>query len=209
MSQTTVGKPWYRQPSLWARRLYNWVIHWASTPYAVPALFIVAFVESSIFPIPPDVLLMAMALGRPAQAFFYAFICSLGSVIGGLLGYVIGYFLWEAARSFFIPNVFSQELFDLVQKKYELYSFWVVFIAAFTPIPYKIFTIAGGVCHINLGGFILASAIGRSARFFIVATILYFLGEKAKRFIEKHFEWLTLAFGILLAGGFVLIKKVM
>ena len=103
--------PWYRYPSIWLRRLYNWVIHWADTPYSVPALFLVAFIESSFFPIPPDVLLMALALGRPSKAFYFALICSLGSVMGGMFGYAIGYSLWNMTRPIFIPHIFSQKIF--------------------------------------------------------------------------------------------------
>ena len=191
------------------RKLYNWVLHWAQTPYSVPVLFGLAFIESSIFPIPPDVLLIAMVLSRPPRAFHYAAICSVGSVIGGLFGYAIGYFLWQTLHGFFIAHIFSQHIFDVVSQKYEVYSFWVVFTAALTPIPYKIFTIAGGVCGINLAGFLIASIIGRSMRFFLVATLLYFWGEKTKKFISRYLEWLTIAFAALLILGFVVIKKML
>ncbi|MCM8813610.1 MAG: DedA family protein [Candidatus Omnitrophica bacterium] len=199
--------PWYAYPAMLMRRIYAWVLHWSATPYNVPALFVIAFAESSFFPVPPDVLLMAMALSMLRQAFFYALICSVGSVCGGLFGYGIGYFLWEKLHAFFIPHIFSQVLFDAVRLKYEMYSFWVVFLAAFTPIPYKIFTIAAGVCGISLPGFLLASVVGRSLRFFMVAGLLYCFGEKMKRFIERYFEWLTLAFAALIVVGFLLVKK--
>ena len=202
------GVVWYRYPSSVLLQVYDWVLHWAGTKYAVPALFAVAFVESSFFPIPPDILLMAMALYYPSRAFFYALVCSAGSVIGGMFGYVIGYFLWGLVHSFFIPHIFSQEVFNMVQGKFELYSFWVIFIAAFTPIPYKVFTISAGVCHIPLAGFILASLLGRSLRFFLVAGFLYFFGEKTKNFISKYFEWLTILFAALLLGGFWMAKKI-
>lgn len=189
------------------RKLYNWVLHWAKTPYSLPVLFGLAFIESSVFPIPPDVLLIAMVLSRPAQAFYYAGICSVGSVAGGLFGYAIGHFLWQAVHGFFIPHIFSQAAFDWVSQKYAVYSFWVVFTAAFTPIPYKIFTIAAGVCGIHLAGFLIASVIGRSMRFFLVAAILYFWGEKTKNFISRYLEWLTIAFAALLILGFIVVKK--
>ncbi len=189
------------------RKLYNWVLHWARTPYSVPVLFGLAFIESSVFPIPPDVLLIAMVLTHPPRAFYYATICSVGSVVGGLFGYAIGHFLWQTLHGFFIPHIFSQHIFDVVSQKYEVYSFWVVFTAALTPIPYKIFTIAAGVCGINLAGFLIASIIGRSMRFFLVAAILYFWGEKTKNFISRYLEWLTLAFAALLILGFFWIKR--
>jgi membrane protein YqaA with SNARE-associated domain len=189
------------------RRLYDWVTHWASTPYAVPALFVLAVAESSFFPIPPDVLLIALAFEYPARAFYYAAVTSVGSVLGGIIGYAIGFFLWEAVGGFFMSHVFSPEIFAAVQSKYELYSFWVVFAAAFTPIPYKVFTIAAGVFGINFPGFVIASIVGRSLRFFIEATALYFFGPKAKPFVEKYFEWLALGFTVLLILGFVVLKN--
>ncbi len=198
---------WYRLPAVWGKRLYNWMIHWADTPYGVPALFCLSFAESSFFPIPPDVLLMALAMGQPARSYYFALICSAGSVLGGLAGYMIGYFFWEAVHGIFIPHVFSQELFDMVCRKYQEESFLIVFLAAFTPIPYKVITIAGGVCQISVPGFLLASAVGRSGRFFIVSTVFYFFGAPAKKFIDKYFEALSLAFGVLLVLGFVAAQR--
>ncbi len=189
------------------RRLYDWVIGFAAKPYALLVLMIVAFAESSCFIIPPDVLLIAMGLAKPKKAFFYALVCSIFSVLGGLLGYFIGYYLWVAVKGFFIPHIFSQGLFDLVSSKYNLYSFWIVFAAAFTPIPYKVFTITGGVCSVNLMGFFLASVVGRSLRFFLVSAIFYFFGEKAKKFIDDYFGWLTLGLTALLILGFYYIKR--
>ncbi|MEW5895866.1 MAG: VTT domain-containing protein [Candidatus Omnitrophota bacterium] len=199
--------PWFRYPSIWTRQLYLWMIHWADTPYGVPALFLIAVAESSCFPLPPDILLIALALSKPARAFFYALICSIGSVLGGLLGYALGFFFWNAVGNFFLTHIISPELFQTVCHKYQLYSFWIVFSAAFTPIPYKVFTITSGVSHVNIWGFLIASVIGRSMRFFLVAAILYFFGEAAKKFIEKHFEWITLVFTALLILGFVFIEK--
>jgi membrane protein YqaA with SNARE-associated domain len=198
---------WFQYPSVWIRNLYRWVVHWAETPYGVLALFFIAVIESSVFPIPPDVLLIVLAFSIPHRAFYYALICSAGSVLGGVLGYLIGYFLWEAVGPFFLTYVFSEELFHLVQKKYEMHSFWIVFAAAFTPIPYKIFTISAGVFNISFAGFLVASSIGRSLRFFLVAGIFYLFGQKAKRFIEKYFDWLAIVFTVLLILGFVMVKK--
>lgn len=197
------------------RSLYDWVLHWAHTPYGTPALFLLALTESSVFPIPPDVLLIALAVSIPARAFKYAFICSLGSVLGGILGYAIGYLLWYGsdgtfsafARFFFdyIPG-FTVQVFNLVQNKYNENAFLAVFTAGFTPIPYKVFTIAGGVCKINFFEFILASLVGRSLRFFLVAGIIWKFGEPITRWIDKYFNKLALLFTVLLIGGFVVVK---
>jgi len=191
----------------WTSRLYRWVIHWAGTPYAVAALFVLAVAESSFFPIPPDVLLIAMAFSVPTRAFYYALVCSTGSVIGGIIGYAIGMFCWSLVGDFFLTHIISEELFAVVTGKYQLYSFWIVFTAALTPIPYKIFTITAGVSGINFVGFVVASIVGRSLRFFLIATLMYFFGEKAKKFIERYFEWITLAFVALLVLGFLAVKR--
>jgi len=127
------------------RRLYAWVLHWADHRWALPALAVLAFAESSFFPIPPDVLLVALTLGRPQRAWLYAGVCSLASVVGGAAGYLIGALLWEATHDWFIPLVFSQEVFDHVGALYQDNAFLAIFTAAFTPIPYKVFTIAAGV----------------------------------------------------------------
>ena len=190
------------------RRLYAWVLHWADHRWALPALALLAFAESSFFPIPPDVLLIALVLGRPRRAWLYALVCSLSSVAGGVAGYAIGALLWEATRHWFIPLVFSQEMFDHVGALYQDNAFLAIFTAAFTPIPYKVFTIAAGVFHeqVGLGVLVLASALGRPARFFLVAGLLKWQGERMKSFIDKYFDWLALAFVAMLAGGFLLAK---
>lgn len=192
------------------RRLYHWVLHWADHRWAVPALALLAFAESSFFPVPPDVLLIALTLGRPRRAWWYAGVCSLGSVAGGVLGYLIGALLWEAVQGWFIPLLFSQEIFDHVAALYGRNAFWAIFTAAFTPIPYKVFTIAAGVFHeqVALGVLVLASALGRPLRFFLVAGLLRFFGEPMKAFIERWFDWLALAFAVLLIGSFLLVKLI-
>jgi membrane protein YqaA with SNARE-associated domain len=194
-----------RRPHL-IRRLYDWVLNWAETPYGVWALFILAFAESSFFPIPPDVLLIALAFSIPARAFRYALISAIGSVLGGLAGYGIGFGLWEAAHGLFIPHVFSQAAFDSVVGYYAKYDFWIVFTAAFTPIPYKVITITAGVCRINLPMFIIASAVGRAARFFLVAWLIHHFGKPIRTFIEKYFNLVTVLFTVGLIGGFVLLR---
>jgi len=190
------------------RRLYAWVLHWADHRWALPALAVLAFAESSFFPIPPDVLLIALTLGRPERAWLYALTCSLASVAGGALGYAIGALLWEVSKDWFIPLVFRQEVFDHVGALYQDNAFLAIFTAAFTPIPYKVFTVAAGVFHeqVGLGVLLLASAMGRPARFFLVAGLLKWQGERMKHFIDKYFDWLAIAFVVLLVGGFLLVK---
>lgn len=199
------------RPMAWLRRMYDWVLHWAETPYGAPALFLLAFAESSFFPVPPDVLLIALTLGMPRRAWRYALVCSVGSLAGAALGYGIGYGAWESLKGFFIPYLFSQEAFDNVGRLYQDNAALAIFTAAFTPIPYKVFTVAAGVWHehVSLVVLLAASAVGRPLRFFLVAGLLRFFGPPVKRFIDRYFDWLALAFGVLLIGGFVVVKKVL
>ena len=197
------------------KRLYDWVLSWSQTPYGTLALFILAFSESVFFPIPPDVLLIALALGSVAKSFRFALICTLGSVTGAFVGYGIGYYAWmtpsgeftEFANFFFnhIPG-FTQKLFYSIKELYNEWDFWIVFTAGFTPIPYKVFTITSGVFDINLLMFFIASAISRGARFFLVAYLIWKFGPTIKAFIDKYFNLLAIAFTVLLVGGFVIIK---
>ncbi|MBI4576345.1 MAG: DedA family protein [Planctomycetes bacterium] len=190
------------------RRLYDWVLHWADTPQGEPALAALSFAESSFFPVPPDVLQIALTLGRPARWARHAAISTVASVLGGLAGYALGHGLWQALETpfyLYVPG-FTPERFGLVRDYYGRYDAWVVFIAAFTPIPYKVFTIAGGVCRIDLGAFLVASAVGRGARFFLVGAVLRRWGAPARAFIERHFNWLTVAFVVLLLGGFLVLR---
>ncbi len=188
------------------RKLYDWVLNWANTRYGVPALAVVSFLESSFFPVPPDPLLMALSLGKPERSFWYAAVCSLMSVLGGILGYFIGWGIWELVSGYFFTYVFSQEAFMYVSGKYEENAFLAILGAAFTPIPYKVFTIAAGVFKIHLLELVIASVIGRSARFFIEAGLIYFYGVKIKYFIDKYFNLLVTLFFILLVLGFVAVK---
>ncbi len=191
------------------RRLYDWVLGWAETPYGVPALFVIAFAESSFFPIPPDVLLIALALAVPTKAYRFALWCSLGSVLGGMFGYLLGFALWSSVEPLLIPHVFSTEKFAHVTDIYDRYGIPFVFAAGFTPIPYKIFTVAGGVAQINFFGFVGASIVGRSARFFLVAWVIRRYGDAARGFIDRYFNLVTLAFTVLLVGAFLLLKVVL
>ncbi len=192
----------------WLRKLYDWVLTWAASPYAVPALFMLAFAESSFFPVPPDVLLIALAISVPERAFFFALICAVGSVLGGVGGYIIGYGFMEAVGDRIIHFYGFAEQWARVGDMYNRYAGWAVGIAGFTPIPYKVFTIAAGAFKINFPIFLVASAISRSARFFLLALLIYHFGPPIRLFIDKYFNLLVIAFTVLLLGGFLLIKYV-
>ncbi len=191
------------------KRLYDWVLHWAETPYGVPALFILAFAESSFFPVPPDVLLIALALGISRKAFRFAFISTIGSVLGGIGGYLIGLQLMESLGIPILQAYGAMDKFEWIAETYRQYDAWAVGIAGFTPIPYKVFTIAAGAAEINFVVFVVASFLSRGARFFIVAGLIYVFGPKIKALIDRYFNLLTVAFVVLLVGGFVLIKTVL
>ena len=191
------------------KKMYDWVLHWAETPYAVPALFLLAFAESSFFPVPPDVLLIALAISIPKKAFKYALICMVGSVIGGIVGYGIGLYGYESVGKPIVDFYHGQEVMDLIKTKYDQHGFLGILIAAITPIPYKVFTIASGVFKFDFGLFTLASIIGRSTRFFLVAALIWKFGSPIRNFIEKYFNLLSILFVVLLVGGFLLIKYVL
>lgn len=197
-----------RKPNV-LRRLYNWVLSWADTPYGVPALFVLAVAESSFFPIPPDVLLLALGLAIPSKAWRYALWCTVGSVVGGMIGYYIGFALWSSVEPMVIPHLFSAEKFAEVTGLYNDYGVPIVFAAGFTPIPYKVFTVAGGVAEINFPAFVGTSIVGRGARFFLVAAIIRRYGDTARDLIDRYFNLVTLAFTALLIGAFLLLKVVL
>lgn len=197
------------------RKLYDWVLSWAYTPYGAIALFILAFAESSFFPISPDVLLIALVLGARKKAFRFALICTAGSISGAILGYLIGHYLWwttgnefSSVAGFFFSNFpgFTEEMFFRIQQLYSYYNFWIVFAAGFTPLPYKVFTVSAGAFNINFPLFMIASIIGRGARFFLVSALIWKYGPPIKSFIDKYFNLLAILFTILLIGGFVLIN---
>lgn len=194
-----------RRPGL-LRRLYDWTVGWSERKGAVWALFLIAVIESSVFPIPPDVLLLALAVGSPQRSLWFAAVTSAGSVIGGIIGYAIGHWAWHLVSGFFIPYIFPQAAFDRVQELYQGNAFVAILSAAFTPIPYKVFTVAAGVFEVSLTTLVAASAIGRSARFFMVGGAIYLFGAQVKVIIEKYFDWLAWALLILGVGGFVAIK---
>ncbi|MBN1763772.1 MAG: DedA family protein [Sedimentisphaerales bacterium] len=249
------------------RRLYDWVLHWADTPYGGWALFILAFAESSFFPVPPDVLLAPLTLGNRKKWFRFALSCSLASVVGGMFGYLIGFCLWSTIGHFFHEHIpgFNRDVvvlangdkieglidprnidikllstkakirypitleqidghkklieanqvidndvqvrpFTKIAAMYNHYDWEAVGMAGFTPLPFKVFTITAGVFKINFFIFCISAAISRSARFFLVAGLFGRYGEKIKPFIDKYFNWLCLAFVVLLVGGFFVLK---
>jgi membrane protein YqaA with SNARE-associated domain len=188
------------------RRLKEWVEGYAEKPYAEWALFLIAFMESSFFPIPPDVLLIAMAVIVPKKAFRYALICSVGSVLGGVFGYFIGWALFESVGQAILQFYGAMGHYETVRQLYSEHAFWAILAAGVTPIPYKVFTIAAGAFEVSLTTLIVASIIGRSARFFAVAALFYFFGAPIKKFIDKYFEILSIVFLVLLVGGFVVIR---
>ncbi len=199
----------------WFKNMYNWVLKWGETPYGPMALFLLAFTESIFFPIPPDVLLIALALGSAAKSFRFAFICTIGSVSGAFVGYGIGHFAWLTGSgdftgfaNFFFNSIpgFSVGLFNSIKAMFIEWDFWVIFTAGFTPIPYKVFTVSAGVFDINLMMFFIASLVSRGARFFLVAFLIWKFGPDIKRFIDRYFNALALGFTTCLIGGFVLIK---
>jgi membrane protein YqaA with SNARE-associated domain len=196
-----------KKPGL-VRRMYDWVLSWAETRYGVPMLMAISFAESSFFPIPPDVLQIALSVGKPRRSFLYAFASLVASVAGAVLGWWIGKEAWDSLGDFFfewIPG-FTQERFDFVGEKYQDNAFLAIFGAAFTPIPFKIFTIASGAFHVKLSTLILASLVGRGLRFFVVAGAIFFLGPRVKFWIDRYFELISIAFFVLIVLGVVAVK---
>ena len=188
------------------RRLYDWTLHWAETPYGLWALFILAFAEACFFPIPPDVLLIALCLGARKKALRYAAVCVLGSVLGGCASYSAGRFLFEPVASPVIDFFGWREIYEAVRANIQTRGLLYVFIAALTPIPYCVFTTAAGASHVPLGAFLPAALLGRSLRFGAQAALLWRFGPPVKRFIDRYFNLLTVVFLALLALGFVVAK---
>jgi membrane protein YqaA with SNARE-associated domain len=188
------------------RRLYSWVLHWAETPYGSWALFLLALSESSFFPVPPDVLLIALAVSIPKKSFKYALICTAGSLIGGCFGYLIGWQFMITVGEKIIQFYGLTHKMQYIKDLYMQYDAWAIGIAGFTPIPYKVFTISAGAFDINFTVFVIASAISRAARFFLVAWLIYLFGPKIKTFIDKYFNILAITFVVLLVAGFAIIK---
>ncbi|MEE4166289.1 MAG: YqaA family protein [Desulfocapsaceae bacterium] len=191
------------------KRLYDRCMTWIAGPYGVWALFVIAFVESSFFPIPPDVFLIAMCIAAPTRAFKYAAVCSAGSVLGGAFGYVLGFWFMDSIGLQIIAWYGMDDKYLRVQELYQAYDIWAVGAAGFTPLPYKLFTITAGAFKLNFPTFVIVSLLSRSARFFLVAAFIWKFGKPVQRYIDKYFNVLSIVFMILLVGGFLLIKMVL
>lgn len=188
------------------RRLYEYIIDLASRPQALWALAIVAFTESSFFPIPPDAMLIPMALARPDKGWRIAGVCTISSVLGGILGYAIGYFLYETVGQWLISVYHYENAFEQFRDSYARWGLWIILIKGLTPIPYKLVTIASGVAQFDFTVFLLASIVTRGARFFLVVALLRRFGAPIRDFIERYLTWVTTAFVVVVVGGFVLVR---
>lgn len=190
------------------RRLYDWTLRLSAHPQAIWALAAVAFIESSVFPIPPDIMLIPMVLAVRARAWRIAFVCTGASVLGGMAGYAIGYAAFETVGRPMLDFYGYGPKFDQFRDYYNDWGAWAVFIAGVTPFPYKVITILSGVTGLDLPIFTLSSILARGLRFFVIAGLLWYFGEPIRLFIEKYLNWLAVAFVVLLVGGFVLLRYV-
>lgn len=191
----------------WLRALYDWTMRWADTPQSLWALFFIAFAESSVFPIPPDVLLIAIVASNTRRWLTAAAICAAGSVAGAVLGYAIGWGFMATLGQAIIDFYQAQHYWDRVVALYQgEWGVWFLAAAAFTPIPYKVATIAAGATQMAFVPFVLVSLIGRAGRFFLVAAILRVFGGAVRSTLEKNFDFAAAAFMVLLVGGFLVLK---
>ena len=194
-------------PRRWLRQLYDWTLHWAETPQATSALFLIALAESSVFPIPPDVLLIAIVAARPDMWLVAASVCTAGSVVGAMAGYVIGATFMATIGQAIVDFYGAQAHWDDVARLYTgEWGVWFLAAAAFTPIPFKVATIAAGATAMPFWPFVLVCIIGRAGRFFLVSAILRVFGAPVRRTLEKHFDLAALIFLVLLVGGFVVLR---
>ena len=190
----------------WLHRLYAWTMAQASRPHALWLLALISFVESSVFPIPPDVLLIPMVLAAPHRAWLIAGVCTISSVAGGMLGYAIGALLFGTIGAPILEFYGYMDKFAEFQASYNEWGGWIVFGAGLTPFPYKVITIASGVTDLSLTTFVIASVLARGMRFFLVAALLWYCGEPIRLFIERNLGWLTVLFFVLLLGGFLVLR---
>jgi len=197
------------------RKIYDWVLGWANRPSGPKALAGISFAEASFFPIPPDVLLIPLALGNKERSMYLGILCSVSSVLGAALGYGIGLWIWwdkpgefSMFAQFFFDNIpgFDRAAFSNIKNLYDQYNFMIIFTAGFTPIPFKLFTISAGAFDIQFPLFILAGTVSRSARFLLVAYLIKRFGEPIRIFIDEYFNLLAILFTVLLFGGFLLIE---
>ncbi|MFZ5932374.1 MAG: YqaA family protein [Pseudomonadota bacterium] len=188
------------------RNLYDWTMRQAAGKHALPALAVVSFAESSFFPIPPDVMLIPMVLARPERAWLIAGVCTAASVLGGVLGYAIGYFLFATLGQMIINFYHMQAGFKAYQAMFADYGLWIILVKGLTPIPYKLITIASGVFRFDFLVFMLASLATRGVRFFAVSALLWKFGAPIREFIDKRLTVLGYGFLGLLVGGFVVVR---
>jgi len=189
----------------WLRRCYHWTLSWADHPQAQWALFMIAVIEASVFPIPPDILLLALALGRPQLGIRLAAISTAGSLLGAVIGYVIGMALFASVARPLLEFYGAMQQFGHVQQLFTEYGLWVVMVAGFSPIPFKVITIAAGTFGLSFPGFLVAALISRGGRFFLEGALLRWGGARLRALVERHFEILTLAVVVLVASGFALL----
>jgi membrane protein YqaA with SNARE-associated domain len=185
------------------RRLYDWVIRLAGHRHAIAAMGVVAFAESSFFPIPPDVMLVPLVLANRKKAFRIALVCTVCSVLGGLLGYAIGFYFFETVGAWLVRTYGLQDGLERFRAGFAEWGIWIILIKGLTPIPYKLVTIASGAAHFDLFTFVWASIVTRGVRFFLVAALLWKFGEPIRRFIEERLSLVTSLFLVALVGGFV------
>ena len=188
------------------KRLYDRMIDIASGPNAIWALIAVAFAESSFFPLPPEILLIPMMLARPRDAWRLAAICMIASVVGGLLGYAIGYWGFDLVGRPILDFYHAMDRYDALKAGFDRWGVWIIILKGMTPVPYKLVTIASGVAHFDLVAFIGASIVSRSLRFFLLAALLWWFGPAVRDFIEKRLMLVTTAFAVCLVGGFLVIR---
>ena len=193
-------------PLSFFRCLYMRLMKAADTPNAEKTLAGVAFFESSLFPLPPDLMLIPMILSNPTKAWRLATLCSLMSILGGLLGYALGYFLFDSVGKWVIDTYHLHAAFENFQTTFQEWGFWIIMAKGLTPIPFKLVTIASGVCQLNIGQFFLACVITRAGRFFLLAAIVRYLGTYSKEFIEKYLGWILMASLGLIGAGVYAIK---
>jgi membrane protein YqaA with SNARE-associated domain len=188
------------------KRLYDWVLSWAERPGGVWALFFLAFCESSFFPHPTVLMLIPRAVGAPFRAFYFVLVCSVGSLLGGIAGYLIGWQFMGTIGGRIIAFYDLADKADYITALYKHYDAWAIFIAGFTPLPYKLFTISAGAFGVDFSVFVLASAVSRTLRFALLGGLIYWFGPGIKRFIDRYFNLLATVFTLLLVAGFVVIK---
>lgn len=187
-------------------RLYSQILALASSRHALPVLALVAFAESSFFPLPPDLLLIPMIVARPRRAFVYAGVCTLASVTGGFLGYAIGYFLFDALGRPVLEFYHAMGAYEALKGAFAEWGVWIIIVKGLTPIPYKLVTIASGVAHFDLAAFAFASLVSRSLRFFLLAVLLWRFGEPIRVFLERRLMLVTSLFAAALVGGFLALR---